>query len=728
MDWTICEEGYSEEDIDYLGNKFLIGNGYMGIRGCLEEYTANQRPAINLAGVYDQVPGKWRESVNAPNPLYITLSVQGEMYALPCRAPLRHAHSLNIRCGLHARETEWEIPGGRLMVHSDRFASMDNPHMVYLRYNLRSTCPVSVELSTGIDTAVWDINGPHFTRVRCTSQDGRLTAEGITGEKGTVVQVCDEVHTNFGGEARVLEDDGKILRVYRLQLEPGKDYILEKAAMIQTSGDDGYPLEGTFEGYEEALAKHTARWEKIWNMSQVDIDGDDEAMLALNYSIYHLNSIAPRHSRSMSIPARGLSGQVYKGAIFWDTEMFMFDYFLFTDPAVAKTLLRYRVDTLPGAMEKAASYGYDGAFYAWESQEGGIDACTDYNITDVFTGRPTRTYFRDKQVHVSAAMVYALVRYIEVTSDASILKEGGAKMLLECARFYYSLLLKRANRDFYEIHDVVGPDEYHERVNNNAYTNRMAKFTLEKAAEILSPLAGDPAYEGLSGTDDLAGELDKFAKAAQKLFVSAPDPDTGLIEQFDGYFALEDVSVETVRSRLLDPREYWGGANGVASHTQVNKQADIAAMLSMFPEEYSKDVLEKNWLYYEPRTEHGSSLSACMFALLACYIGCPDDAYPLFMKSAQQDLVKGGKLWLGLIFIGGTHPASSGGAWMVASRGFGGLQIRNGQLAVAHPALPTGWKSLSFRFLYKGKCYKLTATGETSTMEECSEGKASCQK
>ena len=158
-------------------------------------------------------------------------------------------------------------------------------------------------------------------------------------------------------------------------------------------------------GYEDAIEKHKDKWNSLWENSQVIVEGDDKAMEALNYSLYHLHCIAPRHTDSLSIAARGLSGQTYKGAVFWDTEMFILDFFLMTEPKVAKSLMKYRIDSLSGAKEKAKSYGLDGAFYAWESQEGGFDACSDYNVVDVFTKRPMRTFFKDKQVHISSAVV-----------------------------------------------------------------------------------------------------------------------------------------------------------------------------------------------------------------------------------------------------------------------------------------------------------------------------------
>ena len=439
-------------------------------------------------------------------------------------------------------------------------------------------------------------------------------------------------------------------------------------------------------------------------------------MRALNYSLYHLHSIAPRHTKSLSIPARGLSGQTYKGAVFWDTEMFMLDFFLFTDPETARTLLKYRIDTLKGAKEKAASYGYDGAFYAWESQEGGYDACSDYNVTDVFTGRPMRTFFKDKQVHISAAIVYGIFRYVEWSGDKSLLDEDGIRTVVECARFYCSLLTRRFGKSNYEIHDVIGPDEYHERVNNNGYTNRMAKYTLEKAAQLLK----DAEKEGNVPAEYVGmGLPEAFQDAADKLYLPQPKEDSAhknVMEQFDGYFQLEDVSIDEVRSRLLHEKEYWGGAYGVASHTQVIKQADVVTWLNLFSKEYSKEILKANWEYYEPRTEHGSSLSAGMYAMLACKIGMPERAYPFFMKSALSDLRGGGKEWAGLVYIGGTHPAAAGAAYMTAIEGFAGIHEENGEL-VCEPNLPPQIEEMEFHIFYRQKEYEVKIKGKTGDIK-----------
>lgn len=728
MDWRIQQDGFCEEQISKLGNRLLCGNGYLGIRGTLEEYRKEQMPAINLAGIYDQVGDGWREPLNAPNVLYTYIVVDGKRYALPESEPLEHRMALDFRHGIFSRETSWKTDRGTVTVKSERFACKDEIHRIALRFSVTADFHAEIEIYTGIDGNVWDIHGPHYDGVQSGQTHGSLWMQGITHEKGDTVDTMESVTADFPCEQHVTVDGREILHRISFVTEIGKEYCIEKTAVIFTSNDKEWDkfraqkfLEESAEaGYHAMKESHCRKWEEKWALSEVEIDGDDGAMKSLNYSIYHLLSIAPTHADSMSIPARGLSGQTYKGAIFWDTEMFMLDFFLFTDPPVARSLMKYRVDTLGGALEKAQSYGYEGAFYAWESQEGGFDACTDYNVTDVFTGRPQRTYFRDKQYHISAAVVYGIMRYTEVTGDRSLLCDGGMKAVVECAKFYYSLLLKKVSGEFYEIHDVIGPDEYHERVNNNAYTNRMAKFTFRAAADLLKNLNQEDAAVRYSIEQAYPVEelIQRFEEAAERIYLPEPD-EKGIIEQFDGYAKLEDATLDEVRSRLLHEKEYWGGAYGVAAETKVIKQADVVTMLNLFSDEYETQTLKKNWEYYEPRTEHGSSLSSCMYAMLACKCGMPQEAYPFFLNSAKADLKDGGKEWAGLVYIGGTHPAAAGGAYMTAVEGFGGIDIKNGTVESA-PALPDGWNKMKFHLCCRDICYaiEVSRNGTEITEEE----------
>ncbi|MDO5299599.1 MAG: glycoside hydrolase family 65 protein [Clostridia bacterium] len=687
MQTVIEKKGYDPAQNADNGNRFLTGNGYMGVRGTPCEFGPEGMAAVNLAGIYHQKGDAWREPLNAPNPLYF--EAEGASLAADAGNILSHALSLDIADGTFHRETAFSLPGGVLHIAQERFCSMAQVHLLAQRVTLRASGSLSVSLRAGIDSRVWDIHGPHYDRIDFAREDGVIVADAVTDDGKTVcaaLRLCTDEPCAFSGGLLSLTAG----------LRGGEVYAYEFIAAIYTSADCADPRGAALRavqespGYDALLAQQRSAWNSLWDDARVIIDGDPRAEFAVNYSLYHLMSIAPRHARDLSVPARGLSGQTYKGAIFWDTEMFMLDFYLGAMPQVAASTLRYRIATLPGAKKKAAEYGLSGAFYAWESQEGGREGCSDYNVTDVFTGRPMRTFFRDKQIHISAAVVYGLKKYFERTGDDGLMREGGAQVILECARFYMSLMTKRILSDTYDLCDVVGPDEYHERVCNNAYTNEMARMTLRTACSLC------PQY----ATDAHPDELAAFADAAGHLKRQQPDPQTGVIEQFDGYFALEDASVDAVRARLKDPREYWGGAYGVAAHTQVIKQADVIALLYMLGG-YDRSVTEANYDYYEPRTEHGSSLSACMYALCACMIGRPEEAYPLFLKSAEADIQGGGKQWAGLVYIGGTHPAAAGGAYMVLLFGFLGLRFEGDGFSL-HPCLPKGWTRVSMNVWHRG--------------------------
>jgi nigerose phosphorylase len=668
MQWIYRAEGFNVDDVALNGNRFMLGNGYMGVRGTLEESGKEELAGCTLNGVYDQIPGRWREPVNAPNGLLTIVEDAGKI--------IEHEQTLDIRHGCLSRKTKYE----NAEVSAERFVSMDNVHLICLKYS--ATAPVK----TAIDSDVWDINGPHFQLVE-KGEDHVLVK---TNELGILIAVC--VETEWTGP-----------------------FSFNKYISIYTSLDGSNPLDDARAacrkarqaGYNQLKAEHAACWEKIWQTCDVQIDGDDEAQFALRYSLYQLQLTAPRHSDRVSIPARGLSGQVYKGAVFWDTEMFMTPVFSLTDPAVARNLILYRVHTLDGARRKAAEYGFKGAFFAWESQETGDDACTHFNVTDVFTKRPMRTHFRDKQIHVSADIVYAVRNYIDQTGDSSILAAGADELIAECARFLCSYAYYKKDKGRYELLDVVGPDEYHERVHNNAYTNRMAKCALETAIQTLET---EPGF---------SSDIEEWSAVAAELYIPQPD-EKGIIPQFDDYPKLEDITLDDLKSRVLHPTEYFGGGNGLASTTKILKQADVVLMLNLFSDDWPEDIVRKNWEYYEPRTEHGSSLSACAYAMVAARIGKPDWAYNYFMKTATVDLTGKSKQYIGDLYIGGTHPAANGGAWMSAVFGFAGLQADADGIRL-NPHLPSHWKGMTFYIRWRGDRYRIEVSRNGSSAVCCRE-------
>lgn len=717
--WSLKNEGWNPEAAAADGNRFLCANGYMGLRGTVEEADKSLFPAVTLAGVYDQYQDRWREPVNAPHPLTVRLSMDGAALTPAGPGTVRHTTEIDYRCGIFRRDTDF----GPVRLRTERFVSMAEHHLLADRMEIEILKSGTLEIRAGIASAIWDINGPHLFDFQLKTGEA-LACRAVTGEKKIGVAAAQCAAADFAGAETYAEDGEGVFRVWRRDAAAGERLTVCLFAAVYTSLDSAdwqaaaekVCLEAKAKGFDSCLREHAAAWEAVRARSQVTLEGDAAGALALRASQYHLNSIAPRHAGNMSIPARGLSGQTYKGAIFWDSEIFLLPMFMYTQPEIARSLLRYRIETLPGALRKAAEYGYRGAFYAWESQEGGEEGCTNFNVVDVFTHRPVRTYFRDKQIHISGDIVYALRSYYETTGDRSLLEQGGAAVILECARFYLSRANTHADRDTADYADVIGPDEYHERVTNNAFTNRIARCCIDSALA-LETIFRDRAEWFAALLKERAYEEDWKLLPVLRDRIARPVKKNGIIEQFDGYFDLEDCSLETVRSRLRDPREYWGGDHGVAGTTQIIKQADVITLMALFPRDFTDGEVDANWAYYEPRTEHGSSLSACMYALTACRTGRTEEAWELFLRTGMIDITGGGKQWAGEIYIGGTHPASNGGAWMIAVLGFAGLRMKDGE-AELHPHLPRQIRRLVFPFTAKGKQLTAEVTHEGYTIRE----------
>ena len=715
--WFLRKEGFDCRDAASDGNRFLCANGYMGLRGVPEEAGSALFPAITLAGVYDQFEDRWREPVNAPHGLCIRAYFDGRPLSVEKAACGAHCAGLDYRHGIYGRETAFD----EAVISSRRFVSMADCHLLADEYRLTALREGEITLEAGISTDIWDINGPHLFDFTFTAGE-TLLVSCRTGQQKIAVSAAQCVCADFDAEEETRQSQTGVFRLMRRRVKQGETLTLCVFSAVYTSLDDPLPQarakaccrRAKEAGFAACLQSHLDAWEAIWRRCGITLEGDEEAALALHASQYHLNCIAPRHAGNLSIPARGLSGQTYKGAIFWDSEIFFFPMFVYTQPEIAKSLLRYRIETLPGALKKAAEYGFRGAFYAWESQEGGEEGCTNFNVVDVFTHRPVRTYFRDKQIHISADVAYALRSYYDITGDRSLLQEGGAGVILECARFYLSRANGHVDRDQVDYADVIGPDEYHERVENSFFTNEMIRHCMESALLLEEIFSNSPEwFSSLLKALDYEKDWELLKAVCPR--IRGPQRQHGVIAQFDGYFDLEDCSLDEVRSRLKDPREYWGGDHGVAGTTQIIKQADVIALMALLPERFTDREVAENWAYYEPRTEHGSSLSACMYALTACRVGRLEEAWALFLKTAKIDVTGGGKQWAGEIYIGGTHPASNGGAWMIAALGFAGLRMRGGRLTL-DPHLPRQITRLSFPVTVNGEIYRVEATHQGGTI------------
>lgn len=730
MDWKITEKNQlTAQDVDRQGNKLLISNGYIGYRGTLEEFDKDQKTATVVSGLYDKVGGRWREPVNLPNGCFVQVYCDGVPLHVLTSNVITHAQGVDMRNAVHERETIFETAAGaHLTVRSRRFASLAQHHLICMEYSVSMDRAGVFDIRTGIDGDVWDINGPHLCDIETLEKDGVISVSAVTHESAVLVVVSELLVLPDMDTPEYIWSQGKDIKKFAAfhEFRVQNSCTFHKFISHHTGLDSQNPLEMSRQscqqaaslGFHALLAEHTALWSQRWQHCDIQIEGDAAAQQALRFSLYHLLSIVPSHTAVTSIPARGMSGQMYKGAIFWDTEIFMLPFFVHTLPKLARNLLLYRYHTLDGARRKAREYGYRGAFYAWESQDTGDDACTLFNVADVFTNRPMRTYFRDKQVHISADIVYAFWQYFTLTDDASIWYAGGAEVVFECARFFISYAYYNPDKRRYEILDVTGPDEYHERVHNNAFTNRIVAHTLDICLQVASYLRQNAPifYEKLVAALNFEPDFPLITDIAKNLYQPDSNPLNSLIPQFDGYLSLEDMTLKRLLKRKLHPHEYLGGGNGLATTTQIIKQADVVLMLYLFDARYSHETKVTNWEYYESRTEHGSSLSACSYSLIAAQIGKIEWAYKYFMKTATIDLNGEGKQYVGTLYIGGTHPAGNGGTWMSAVFGLCGIRCSDNTLVI-NPHLPTHWEKVTVPLTLHGQQVRITLTHNSAVIQ-----------
>lgn len=723
--WIIRETDYRPEEETSRATVFALANGYMGLRGAGEELppTIEGAKGCYINGIYDTPRGKLteREFPNVQDWTLIELVIDGEKLDLSRVELVSYCRELDMRQAVLRRRVSWRTAAGKTVsLSSERFLSTARIHLALLRLALETDQECEVVLKSRIDAQVSNRWAHHFRDVECSFHEDSIYLETHTFDPGYTIAVMAEhvlegpdVSRTFG-----CPSDRSVETAYSFTLSPGETASVVKWAAIYesrfTHGDlreacSAELASAIQSGYEHVKRESTERWEKLWQASDVVIDGDDDAQMGIRFSLFHLLAAAPYHSNAVSIPARGLQGQDYYGSIFWDCEVFVLPMLSCTQPEAARNALGYRVATLDGARRKAASLGFSGAYYAWQSQETGDEQCDLYVFTNPITGELIRSYFADEQIHISADIAYAAWQYYAATGDEEFWFDGGAEMICEIARFFVSRATFVEDEGRYELLSVLGPDEYHERVDNNAFTNAMAANAVEVALRVLDLLGRRPsAYRDLAEKIGLSeSETARWRDFTRLLYVPQPDPDSHLIEQFDGYFRLEDVSVEETRKRLAHPDLHPGGPLGPFQSTQNIKQADVVMLLYMLRDRYSPEVKRRNWEYYEKRTAHDSSLSPMAYSLVAADVGMVDWAYKYFIYTSHIDLASYGPHWnLGI------HAASLGGAWLALVHGFCGVSCTlDGILLEKAPVLPDKWRSVEIRLAWHGRPIRFRIDG-----------------
>ncbi len=730
--WDIYEERFVADQAITTGSNYMIGNGYLGYRGTFADDRAAEYVACVVTDTYDNADGVWKELVTAPNGLYTELAVDGRSVLWRDAGWGEYRRSLDFRYGRWSARADWDTEG--LEVEETRFASYDDLHLLAARTRLTASRRVALTIRTGIDGIVWSLNGDHFAEKSQSVDGSQLQAYRVTGEHGYEVVVREHAVLALADGAeipsvRIDDTEGSVFRVFEIDLDAGETVYLTKYVSVYSTNDirDGdnpqtrigstpgvdpdRPTRADVElsartsieravsaGWDDVQSAHRERWDARWSDMDIAIQGDETAQTLLRYNLYHNIIATPAHADHLPIGARGLSCQAYQGAAFWDQEVFNLPMFLFTAPEVARNILVYRYKTLDGARKKARDLGYRGAFYAWVSGDSGEEICPSYFFKDVISGRRIRNHFNDWQIHVSPDIAYTIWKYVTVTHDWDYLERYGAEIVFEIARFLVSRSHYRKDRERYDIIRVLGPDEYHENVDNNFFTNFQVRFASRYAADVYDRMRKH-APERLVAVSEAIGleerEPRDWRELADGVYVRDADPETRLIEQFDGFFQLEDTTPEEIKGRLIDASEYWGWPNGIAVETQVSKQADVAQLFMLHPTAHDTAVMKANWEYYEPRTQHGSSLSPAVYAIVAAWVGRMEEAERYFFKSCTVDLYNTNKAVSGGTFIGGIHTAACGVSWQIVVSGFAGLYLTEKGFGF-RPHLPAGWDRLSF--------------------------------
>ncbi len=711
--WLLIEEGFNRAREHETGSLFAVSNGYVGTRGTLAEGAKFAAPATLVAGVFTVPnPGAIPELISVSDWTSLAISVSGLPLSMEHGETLEHRRILDFRQGILWRDWRHCDPQGRItLLRFLRLASLADRHLVLRslmltaenysdRVRMQSSFP---EVSVG-DAPVCPVDGISFVDAKGSQISVALTSVSQLDDDGTLIP----------------KRDPQLPAVWEFEAEIGKTYRLDRLVCLYSSREASAPEQAAIYHIQRALATcgipqmidaHRKAWADRWSSSDVQVDGDPESQRALRFAAYHLIAAANPEDERVSIGARALTGEAYKGHVFWDTEIYMLPFYIYTYPTAARSLLMYRYHTLAGAREKARGLGYRGALYAWESAGDDGRETTPTNVLGP-DGQMIRVLCGELEQHISADVAYGVWHYWQATGDDRFFVQAGAEIILDTARFWASRVEPGVD-GLYHIRHIIGPDEYHEAVDDDAYTNVLAQWNLARGVETVNILRDrwpSRANELFSALDLSPDEPANWAAIGPNIYTGF-DTMSGLYEQFHGYFDLEDIDLAAYEPRTASMDVLLGRER--TQKSQIIKQADVVMLLALLWDQLSPAARAANFAYYEPRTGHGSSLSPAMHALVAARLGDVVKAEALFRQAARIDLADN----MGNA-SGGVHAAALGGLWQAAVFGFGGMSLAPNGLSF-NPILPADWRDLRYPIRWRDRelSIRIVQQGDGITLE-----------
>jgi alpha,alpha-trehalose phosphorylase len=729
-EWNVIEKNFHPEFLAQLETMLSLGNGYLGMRGCPEEGGPNAENGTFINGFFETWPIVYGEDAygfaktgqticNVTDSKIIKLFVDDEPFWLPHANLLSYDRRLNMKAGTLDREILWETPAGKqVLIRSRRLISFVDRHVAAISYcvtllNSEASVVISSEMATSEPNVRIESDDPRQARAFSDrvlhprinySKERRIVLCHGTGKSRLTLTCVTEsaLDTSCPHADKVVhsEDFGQV--AFSIEAQPHSPIQLTKYAVYHTSataspeelcGRAEWTMDRvTAQGFQHLLATHEQYVSDFWRRSDVrmrDIREDRvkrttvEIQQAIRFNLFHILQASAR-AEDAGVPAKGLTGKAYEGHYFWDSEIYLLPFLTYTSPRIARNLLTFRYNMLEQARVRARQLGHRGAMFPWRT----------------ISGEEASAYYAagTAQYHINADIMYALRKYVQATGDKPFLHHYGAEMLVETARLWADLgFYSEAKGGRFCINGVTGPDEYNAVVNNNAYTNLMARENLHYASQVIESLRAtdEDAYRVLVHKTALEpSEVESWKRAAENMYVPQD----------------EKLKIILEDDNFLD-REPWDFGNTPNDHyplllfyhplniyrKRVIKQADVILAMFLLGDAFPLDVKKRNFEFYDPLTTGDSSLSSCVEAIIAAQIGDMEKATRYGLAALLMDLADvGGNV------KDGCHIASMGGTWMMLAYGFGGMRDDDGVLAFWPRRAPEDNAILRFPLTYRG--------------------------
>ena len=718
-DWIVAENNFAPKWQGKGEVVMALGNGYMGLRSATEESYLGQVRNTFVAGTFNKAnDNDVTELPNVADMLALHIEINGTVFSLEKGEFSNYNRSLNLKTGELQRSFSWSFQGHTFDMRFRRFVSFSDLHLLGTEIEIiPRTAGASFLIKSGINGQVTNSGAQHFEEGEKRIFDREFLQMLQTTCESGITFVQNTYHnfseTETAIKSRFEMDRRKVLMIYEAEIQKDKALKFTKLSNIYTTRDkDALGLEldtlrlrsidqlkeQAQKSFDDLLSESTAAWKKYWDNMQIEVNGKSFDQLVIRFAQYHLMIMAPKHDARYGIGAKGLTGEGYKGHSFWDTEIFLLPFFSYTHPDIARSLLEYRYNTIQGARKKAEENGYRGAMYPWESAWADDGEVTPvWGAVDIVTGEATKIWSGFIEQHITSDVAFAVWQYYQVTGDEDFMEKYGYEILLDTGIFWASRLEWNEEKQEYHINDVVGPDEYKEHVNNDAFTNYTAKWCMENSLRYQEKLQIEKPdlFAELDKKLNLSVEMPLVRERFEKVYLPVPNQDL-VIPQDDTYLSLKQIDLTPYKNQKHVGSLFQDYNLHQVNQIQVSKQASVVMLMYLLEHKFSPEIKQANYEYYEPRTLHDSSLSLSTHAILAADIDNLELAYSLFERAARIDL--GPKMKTS---DHGIHAASLGGIWQILVCGFTGVRMVGGKLRI-NPKLPQEIQSIKVPLNWKG--------------------------